>query len=158
MKQKGIDKLFLLIYTDLMTGAYNRTAYEEYLSRQRRKPDMRGMTVITVRVNGVHQINESYGRHTGDEAIKEIAKALIETIGEKADIYRISGTEFVCIASGSIGGYISGFKDAIGFRNAALPYELSVSLGCAAYEDGRSIDELIKESNMDLIRNFRHMR
>ncbi len=146
MKKKGIEKLFKLAYTDMMTGTLNRNAYEERL-RKLRKPsaNLRDITVIVVDVDGLKNINDKYGHHTGDEAIKIVASFLETSIGEKGEIYRVGGDEFVCIAMGEIGGHISEFKDMIGFQNNDVPYSLNASVGYKAYDDSfDSIDELIK--------------
>jgi diguanylate cyclase (GGDEF)-like protein len=147
MKNKSTEKLFKLAYTDVMTGAYNRNAYEERLKKLRKpSANLRDITVIVIDVNGLKKINDTYGHHTGDEALKTVASFLEVSIGEKADIYRIGGDEFVCIATGDIGGYISEFRDMIGFQNNDVPYTLAVSVGYALYDESvDGIDELIKK-------------
>ena len=99
MGNKVIEKLFELAYTDSMTNVQNRNAYEERL-KQLREPDadISRITVIVIDINGLKKINDSYGHFGGDDAIKTVASALRDTIGEKADIYRIGGDEFVCIS------------------------------------------------------------
>ena len=72
------------------------------------------------------EINDSYGHFCGDDAIKTVAKALRETIGAKADIYRIGGDEFVCISESNILPYISQFKDIVSFLNNEKVYKLSL--------------------------------
>ena len=69
-----------------------------------------------------------------------------ETIGEKADIYRIGGDEFVCISESNILPYISQFKDTISFINRDKPYALSVSVGYAPYNEkySKTIDDMIR--------------
>ena len=44
----------------------------------------------------------TYGHRTGDDAIKTVADCIVKTIGIKADIYRIGGDEFICIAERDI--------------------------------------------------------
>ena len=78
--------------------------------------------------------------------IKTVAKALRETIGAKADIYRIGGDEFVCISESNILPYISQFKDTISFLNNEKLYKLSVSVGYAPYNEkySKTIDDMIR--------------
>ena len=146
MKKKGIEKLFKLAYTDIMTGTLNRNAYEERLKKLRKpSANLRDITIIIVDVNGLKKINDTYGHHTGDEALKTVAAFLLTSMGEKAEIYRIGGDEFVCIAMGNIGGGISEFRDMIGFQNNDVPYNLDVSVGYKSYDDSvEDIDALIK--------------
>ena len=91
------------------------------------------------------EINDSYGHFSGDDAIKTVAKALKDTLGEKADIYRIGGDEFVCISESNVLPYISQFKDTISFIDREKLYKLSVSIGYSKYHEKytKSIDDII---------------
>ena len=91
------------------------------------------------------EINDSYGHFCGDDAIKTVAKALRDTIGLKADIFRIGGDEFVCISESNVLPYISQFKDTIYFINNEKLYNLSVSIGYSKYHEKytKSIDDII---------------
>ncbi len=146
MKKKGIEKLFRLAYTDAMTGVLNRNAYEERLKKLRKpSANLHDITVIVVDIDELKKINDIYGHHTGDEAIKIVASFLETSIGEKGEIYRVGGDEFVCIAYGEVGGYISEFRDMIGFQNNDVPYSLNVSVGYKSYDGSvKGIDKLIK--------------
>ena len=88
MGNKVIEKLFELAYTDSMTNVQNRNAYEEKLKKLRKpSSNISRITVIVIDINGMKEINDSYGHFSGDDAIKTVAKALKDTIGTKADIY-----------------------------------------------------------------------
>ena len=104
-----------------------------------------GATVIVIDINGMKEINDSYGHFSGDDAIKTVAKALKDTLGEKADIYRIGGDEFVCISESNVLPYISQFKDTISFIDREKLYKLSVSIGYSKYHEKytKSIDDII---------------
>ena len=69
-----------------------------------------------------------------------------ETIGTKADIYRIGGDEFVCISESNILPYISQFKDTVSFLNNEKLYKLSVSVGYSPYNEkySKTIDDIIR--------------
>ena len=122
MKNKITEKLFELAYTDSMTEVQNRNAYEERLKKLR-KPTA-NISRITVVV---------------------VAKALRNTIGLKADIYRIGGDEFVCISESNVLPYISQFKDTIYFINNEKLYNLSVSIGYSRFHEkySKDIDDII---------------
>ena len=135
MKNKMTEKLFELAYTDSMTEVQNRNAYEERLKKLRKpSSNISCITVIVIDINGMKEINDSYGHFSGDDAIKTVAKALKDTIGTKADIYRIEGDEFVCISESNVLPYISQFKDTISFINREKLYKLAVSISRKIYE------------------------
>ena len=147
MKNKITEKLFELAYTDSMTEVQNRNAYEERLKKLRKpNANLSRITVIVVDVNGLKEINDNYGHFGGDDAIKTVAKALKDTIGIKADIYRIGGDEFVCISESNILPYISQFKDTISFLNNEKLYKLSVSVGYSPHNEkySKTIDDMIR--------------
>ena len=122
MKNKMTEKLFELAYTDSITEVQNRNAYEERLKKLRKpNANISRITVIVVDVNGLKEINDSYGHFCGDDAIKTVAKALRDTIGLKADIYRIGGDEF------------SAYPKAVCYRiyrNSKTRYILSIMKSC----------------------------
>lgn len=146
MKNKITDKLFELAYTDSMTEVQNRNAYEEKLKKLRKpSSNISRITVIVIDINGMKEINDSYGHFSGDDAIKTVAKAPKDTIGTKADIYRIGGDEFVCISESNVLPYISQFKDTISFIDREKLYKLAVSIGYSKYHEKytKSIDDII---------------
>ena len=147
MKNKITDKLFALAYTDSMTEIPNRNAYEEHLKKLRRdNVNLRSITVIVIDINGLKKINDSFGHHTGDEAIKTVADILKDTIAKKADVYRIGGDEFVCISESNPLPYLSQFRDTVSFADRDKLYKLSVSVGYASFNDkhNKTIDDVIK--------------
>lgn len=146
MKNKITDKLFELAYTDSMTELQNRNAYEEKLKKLRKSSsNISRITVIVIDINGMKEINDNYGHFSGDDAIKTVAKALKDTLGTKADIFRIGGDEFVCISESNVLPYISQFKDTISFIDREKLYKLAVSIGYSKYHEKytKSIDDII---------------
>ena len=156
MKNKITDKLFELAYTDSMTELQNRNAYEERLKKLRKpNANLSRITVIVIDINGLKEINDGFGHFCGDDAIKTVAKALRETIGAKADIYRIGGDEFVCISESNILPYISQFKDIVSFLNNEKVYKLSVSVGYSPYNEkySKTIDDMIRYADEKMYKN-----
>ena len=66
-------------------------------------------------------------------AISRAEKCISETLGEVCDIYRIKDNVFVCVSTIDIRGYISQFKDAMGFSEIKEKYQLKVTV---KYENG----------------------
>ena len=161
MKNKITDKLFNLAYTDSMTELANRNAYEEHLKKLRRdNANLQNITVVVVDINDLKQINDSFGHHTGDEAIKTIADILKDTIGKKADVYRIGGDEFVCISENNPFPYIAQFRDTVSFANRDKIYKLSVSVGYTTFNGkyNKTIDDLIKYADMQMYKDKKKQR
>ena len=107
MKNKSIEKLFNLIYTDSMTGMKNRAAFDE-LRKELNKygNSLEKICAISVIFEDYDMVSRVFGNATCDDAIREIACCLTEVLGEKADIYRTAKNEFMCIARKSLFGEI----------------------------------------------------
>ena len=88
--------LFLYIektQIDTSTGLYNRETY--YIDIDKLKRDITG--VIQFDMNGLKNINDSLGHSAGDEAIKKVAKCILNAANKKMFGYRVGGDEFVLL-------------------------------------------------------------
>lgn len=155
MKQKAADKLFYLAYTDIMTGTHNRDAYEEYIKKLGKK-DIRldNMSVIELQLDNLNEIKYVMGNRTADESVRLTASCIKRTLGERADIYRLSECEFICIADTNIIPYVSELYDLIGFDSRDKKIPLSVLIGYMRFDKKKheNIYELIKDCDRQLIK------
>ena len=71
-----------------------------------------------------YNFSKSKGRFLNIQT--DVADCIVKTIGIKADIYRIGGDEFVCIAERDISSYISELRDLISFEGKEKMYPLSI--------------------------------
>lgn len=143
------------IYTDYLTGINNRKKFDLYL-QQKIDSSREGKTfsAIMLDLNGFKPINDVLGHDIGDEALRTVTKLFCSCIGETDFIARIGGDEF-CIISDianepelaqlaeKINGCLAEFNDT-----NARPYKLSVSMGCAVYN---------QEAGMTLVDFKRHI-
>ena len=92
-----------LAYTDELTGAYNRTAFQNDMNRQVKVDEETGKTVVNPNtifmfdLNDLKKCNDAYGHENGDKYIKMVADVLIRIIGVDGKCYRIGGDEFCAI-------------------------------------------------------------
>ena len=87
------DRLKYISETDMMTGCKNRNCYQDRLPRF---ADMcqKHMVCVYIDVNGLHNLNDSQGHEAGDNMLKAVARALLDTF-DPDNTYRIGGDEFV---------------------------------------------------------------
>ncbi len=87
-----------MIYTDPLTGAYNRRYLEEmlFLDAQRKEADYE-ISVIFIDIRGFKQINDLLGYQVGDKVLKEFVKTLHTNIRSQDSLIRFGGDEFVVI-------------------------------------------------------------
>ena len=140
---------------DELTGLYNRRGFlavtEQHVDAIRR--DNKVPIVVYADLDGLKEINDSYGHHEGDRALATAAQILKETFRSSDILARLGGDEFVALAA--IDEYdAQSLTDRVQeqFRasNAlrARPYNLSVSMGVANFDDDRySIEDLMAQAD-----------
>ena len=79
---------------DMLTGLYNRNAYDEWVSKNLRQP---GMGIITFDLNELKKCNDTYGHALGDQYIQDAAALLANVFEPEARCYRIGGDEFCAV-------------------------------------------------------------
>ena len=90
-------------YRDEMTGVKNKTAFTEYmetLQEQIRQRQLREFSIVVCDVNGLKQINDSFGHIEGDAYIRSASQLICHT-WEHSPVFRIGGDEFVVVLQGS---------------------------------------------------------
>lgn len=94
-----MDKISSLTYYDPMTELPNRSYFVEELSAvlARRRMDKNRLAVVLLTLSKINSINDVYGFEVGNLALKHVAKAIKETVGERNKVARISGNEFVIL-------------------------------------------------------------
>ncbi len=78
---------------DMLTGVYNRKAYEEIIAHQER----RHIGFLIIDVDYFKQINDTYGHQTGDKVLQRVANVLSQNFRSEDSICRIGGDEFAVI-------------------------------------------------------------
>lgn len=79
-------------YTDVLTGAYSRRYYEEYVQYIN---DVSAVAMIDA--DNFKAINDQYGHNAGDQAIKAVSKAIQSCIRPDDIFIRYGGDEFILI-------------------------------------------------------------
>ena len=93
------DELLRLSRTDRLTGLYNRGYWEERLREEFARHLRNGADVCLVMFDIDHfkSINDSYGHQVGDEAIRTVARVLLDSARTVDICGRYGGEEFVAI-------------------------------------------------------------
>lgn len=95
--EKAKNELEMMYILDPMTGIYNRRGfyqkYEEFLVKQQGGY----VSVVSVDLDRLKPLNDTYGHQEGDFAIKSLGEALKEMVGENGLCARFGGDEFVAI-------------------------------------------------------------
>lgn len=95
---KYISYINELAYRDPLTGVKNKTAYLEVANQmdelaRLKRPEF---AVIVFDINGLKNVNDTYGHDFGDILIADTCKIICHTF-KQSPIYRIGGDEFVAL-------------------------------------------------------------
>lgn len=135
------------LYIDDLTLLKNRNGFSDDIERfiQTKIP----FTLFFMDLDGLKKINDSHGHLMGDAYLKAFANAIKGVLDSKAEFYRISGDEFICIYQGDNPETaleklrhpkFKTFNCRVAFRG--------VSVGSAAYpEDGTTQNQLVSTAD-----------
>ncbi len=143
---------------DHLTGLFNRHAFYNELKNLVLTDDSdegAQYIVVTIDLDGLKHINDTYGHQAGDFAISTVAYAVRNLPVQNKLCGRFGGDEMViCVKTAhameeaeQIRTHIKHYLDYIN-RTSGKPYEVSVSMGIALCGgDGFDFDKAFKESD-----------
>jgi len=136
-------ELYNLSIIDELTNLYNRRGFfnqaQQYMNTH--VQEGKGFYLIVADLDGMKQINDSYGHHMGDLALMDTANILKEVFRDSDIIARMGGDEFTVILPDSRGSalHLEAFEQEIIWKiqqrlfhfnlEAGRIYHLSISLG-----------------------------
>ncbi|MGF1765019.1 GGDEF domain-containing protein [Aliivibrio kagoshimensis] len=136
--------------TDPLTGQHNRLALFQYLDEVKKKQQV--FTLFMLDLNGFKSINDSYGHHAGDKALKIVVERLRQLTVEEYQFFRIGGDEFALVIESTSRVSINQMKAEIQ-QSFVTPFQviqskqsyLSTSIGTSQYpKDGDDIHHLLE--------------
>jgi diguanylate cyclase (GGDEF)-like protein len=94
-----ITQLELDAELDILTGIYNRRAYERLCLEMDVESNL-PLSVIIADVNGLKSVNDRMGHKGGDELLRVVAKTMMQVCHGGAIAARIGGDEFALVMPG----------------------------------------------------------
>lgn len=140
--------------TDFLTGCLNRgsfsTQVEQCLSETAEGSEPRG-ALLVIDADHFKKINDTYGHHEGDVALKTIANAIRTTVRRDDLVGRLGGEEFgVYLPNANeevakiVAERIRSTICALSFMPQGKPCPLTVSVGCATFARRTDFSELFR--------------
>lgn len=167
--KKKIEKMDHLAYTDNLTGAGNKAAYEKQITHID-WDILAGDTefaIVMVDLNYLKRINDNFGHDRGNLYIKNLYAVLQQTF-QNDKIFRIGGDEFVIILRGervnSAHTLVKNVKQSMthSMKDSALePWDrVSAAIGMCIYDPTRhnEANDVFKEADDDMYRDKKQMR
>jgi diguanylate cyclase (GGDEF)-like protein/PAS domain S-box-containing protein len=127
---------------DDLTGVYNRRGLLALAEQQVRSAERskRGFDVVFIDLDGLKQINDTFGHPVGDQALIDTADMLRRTFRESDVLSRLGGDEFAVLVLDEKGGGVDlalkRLQDAIEEHNSTggRPYRLAISTGYCRFD------------------------
>ena len=130
--------------TDYLTGLANRPEFERAIDRAVASADRhkRRLALMMIDLDNLKEINDTYGHHVGDEAIRVLAAELQRAVRATDTCGRLGGDEFgVAMPDADerdareVGLRVREALDHLN-RNAKLPVPVEFSIGITAWRPG----------------------
>ena len=132
---------------DPLTGAWNRSAILDFLSRDfaRAERSQAPLSVVLADLDRLRGINDRYGQAAGDEVLKEAVRRIRSSIRTYDAVGRYGGEEFLVVLPGSDGLTALYVAERIREKVASAAVDtvegqipMTISLGVAALTGDRS--------------------
>lgn len=150
MKEKyEKEKLLYVSNTDALTGCLNRHAYETDINKLDLKKEW---VYISLDLNSLKHINDTYGHDVGDEMICAAAACMTASFGEFGKVYRIGGDEFVVIVTqkpDELDAMTKHFDSSVAEWRGKIVNSMTISYGCvrSLEEDWELVHDIEKEAD-----------
>ncbi|MCI9539226.1 MAG: GGDEF domain-containing protein [Eubacterium sp.] len=141
LSQKKMNDLIVelenMYIQDVLTGLYNRRGFEKYGRMQFSKARARDsiICVLGIDLDGLKPINDIYGHHEGDSALRAVGYAIQEAAIQGQIGARIGGDEFEvifpCRDKTDVENWIQVFEESLDNFNqkSQKPYDVHASWG-----------------------------
>ncbi len=152
-----LNRLEDMYIKDPMTGLYNRRGF--YRSApdiyERCIAEKKEFMVLSIDLDGLKGINDTFGHQEGDNAIITIAKALEAVSGGKEIVARFGGDEYIaagmCSDPDDAEDFVKRFREYLDEYNENSGKDYIVEASCGIVKDipseGETIDHFIKRSD-----------
>jgi diguanylate cyclase (GGDEF)-like protein len=150
--------------TDPLTSLPNRRSMFSYLARELTRADRakKEVALIVMDIDEFKAINDTYGHHVGDRALREVATALQEGLRPYDLSVRYAGDEFIVVVPDCSREEAEGKRLELQQRVADIEIEvlvgrrirLGASAGVAVFpQDGVTYEALIAEADSRMYRD-----
>ncbi len=157
----SLETMHKVATTDHLTGVANRAALTELLKTPSVQDGLKEgcFAAISLDLDDFKQLNDEYGHHAGDRALKFAAERITQALGPNESVFRMGGDEFLCLmfdpnpkeaADKLVERLNSSFKEPMdlgGFSKVVTP-----SIGVAIGSCGEHWDVILERSDAAMYR------
>lgn len=152
VQENYTKKLEYLSFHDNLTGAYNNnflSSISEEISSKENLP----LGIMLGDLNGLKDINDSYGHNSGDYALNAAVKSMRQCLDNKDIVVRLGGDEFLVLVP-NLESKESLLKKSKLITGISIPMKdkfATISVGISIMDDeSQSFEGLIKEADINM--------
>lgn len=93
------EGLLRFAFTDYLTGLKTRGYFEQQLDLEFKRAERRRQkfALLMIDIDHFKQLNDTFGHHTGDQVLRDVASILMKDMREVDTVARYGGEEFVMV-------------------------------------------------------------
>ena len=154
------EEVYKMAMLDPLTGLYNRRSGEQRLAEEVSRSQRYGrpLTIVSLDLDKLKEINDNFGHAAGDKVIKCFAERIGRAVRGSDLAIRLGGDEFLLLLPECkpedvqlVLGRLNGMKVDLGGHSIPLAF----SAGWTNYTPGESPEELLKRADDALYANKR---
>lgn len=159
--EQHAEKLHRLAIRDGMTGIFNHTFMEQYISDaiNRSKRSRNPLALLMIDVDFFKRINDTFGHNAGDDVLKELIHVLSNSTRSTDYLGRWGGDELVLLLTDT--NLLGAAKLAEKLRQLVAEHKfphckhLTISLGASQYRDHDTSVSLVERADASMYRSKR---
>lgn len=148
------EALERLAFTDSLTGIFNRRAFHNAVEPILLSDTPVAAAMMVIDVDHFKKVNDTFGHHTGDEALIAVGQAIKSCLPADAAFGRIGGEEFAVFARCATPALaalqaeqLRAAVSASEFGRQLLPAGLTVSIGVAFSDQATTYEQVYREAD-----------
>ena len=157
------DEMNVLAHRDALTGVGSKLAYDgqvAQLTEEMRAGNAR-YGLVMVDMNGLKQLNDTYGHERGNEAIKKTCSIICDVFSH-SPVYRFGGDEFVVVIKerdyDNIQERVKQFKD-LAAKTTGEPWErVNAAIGYALYDNEDTVEDVFRKADHIMYEHKKEMK
>ena len=134
------------LYLDALTGAYNRQYYDEQLASLPGE-----YAVAFIDMDKFKDINDTWGHHGGDEALKAVVGAMQSCVRDTDSVIRFGGDEFVLvfrnIPKETFAARLERIRKTVGEIVLEEFPDMHLSISVGGYHGKGTMEELVQKAD-----------
>lgn len=156
------EKLHRLASTDPLTGLLNRRSMKEYLAKKEKECRLGRISNLSLAIGDIDyfkKVNDTYGHDCGDLVLKRLAALFLCSMGDKGEISRWGGEEFLFVFDNRNGDEALIVLDEIQreLKKLEIPYgekmvQVTMTFGLSEFDFQGGMEYSINDADTKLYR------